>query len=82
MGKPVRIMMERNEDMVYSGHRHPFLGRYKVGFTAEGRLTGLKVDVYSNCGHSADLSIPVRHHALWCLSSLSLGLRESCDSHY
>ena len=60
VGVPVRIMMERHEDMVYSGHRHPFLGRYRVGFTDEGKLTALKVDLYSNCGHSADLSIAVR----------------------
>ena len=23
-GKPVRVMLDRDEDMVMSGHRHPF----------------------------------------------------------
>ena len=27
---PVRIMLDRNEDMIESGGRHPFLGKYKV----------------------------------------------------
>ena len=27
---PVRVMLDRNEDMMTSGTRHPFLGRYKV----------------------------------------------------
>ena len=26
-GRPVRIMLDRDEDMVTSGSRHPFLGR-------------------------------------------------------
>ncbi len=28
---PVRIMLGRNEDMITSGGRHPFLAKYKVG---------------------------------------------------
>ena len=29
-GRPVRLMLDRDEDMITSGWRHPFLGRYKV----------------------------------------------------
>ena len=29
--RPVRVILERNEDMVASGGRHPFLGKYRVG---------------------------------------------------
>lgn len=29
-GRPVRCMLDRDEDMLISGGRHPFLGRYKV----------------------------------------------------
>ena len=59
VGRPVRIMLDRNEDMVYSGQRHPFLGNYKVGFTSEGKLTALEMSLYSNGGHSCDLSVAV-----------------------
>ena len=54
--RPVRIMLDRNEDMQSSGGRHPFLGRYKVGFTSEGRVTALDLRLYSNGGASLDLS--------------------------
>lgn len=59
---PVRIMLDRNEDMLSSGGRHPFLGKYKVGFTSEGRITALDLQLYSNGGISADLSIAVSIH--------------------
>ena len=52
-------MLDRNEDMLSSGGRHPFLGHYKVGFTSEGRITALDLQLYSNGGISADLSISV-----------------------
>lgn len=28
--RPVRIVLDRDEDMATTGHRHPFLGRYKA----------------------------------------------------
>nr|XP_014352837.1 PREDICTED: xanthine dehydrogenase/oxidase [Latimeria chalumnae] len=30
LGKPVRCMLDRDEDMLVTGGRHPFLGRYKI----------------------------------------------------
>ncbi|CAI8021900.1 Xanthine dehydrogenase/oxidase [Geodia barretti] len=62
--RPVRIMLDRNEDMMTSGGRHPFLGVYKVGFTSQGRITALDLKLYSNGGISADLSIPVMQRAV------------------
>lgn len=29
--RPVRLCLDRDEDMQMSGHRHAFLGKYKVG---------------------------------------------------
>ena len=49
-------MLDRDEDMGYKGGRHPYLGRYKVGFTNEGLLLAADIVVYSNAGHSLDLS--------------------------
>ncbi|XP_030304646.1 xanthine dehydrogenase/oxidase isoform X3 [Calypte anna] len=42
VGRPVRCMLDRDEDMLISGGRHPFLGRYKVrklNLYNEGDLT-------------------------------------------
>ena len=30
VGKPVRCMLDRDEDMMSTGTRHPFLAKYKV----------------------------------------------------
>ncbi|CAN2388442.1 acting on CH or CH2 groups [Pristimantis euphronides] len=55
-GRPVRCMLDRDEDMLITGGRHPFLGRYKVGFKKTGQITALEVSYYSNAGNSCDLS--------------------------
>ena len=39
--RPVRCMLDQDEDMMSTGIRHPFLARYKVGFDATGKLTAL-----------------------------------------
>lgn len=30
--RPVRCMLDRDEDMLITGGRHPFYAKYKVGF--------------------------------------------------
>lgn len=60
LNRPVRCCLERDEDMMSSGGRHPFLGKYKVGFTKEGKVLSLQMKLYSNAGNSCDLSNPVR----------------------
>ncbi|XP_031784418.1 xanthine dehydrogenase isoform X1 [Nasonia vitripennis] len=56
--KPVRCMLDRDEDMMITGTRHPFLFKYKVGFSNEGLIKVLEVYVYANVGCSWDLSGP------------------------
>ncbi|KAJ1813892.1 hypothetical protein LPJ75_002996, partial [Coemansia sp. RSA 2598] len=62
--KPVRIMLDRDEDMRTSGQRHPFLGRWTVGVSRDGRIQALRMQVYSNGGFSHDLSIGVLERAV------------------
>uniref|UniRef100_A0A8C9SVW9 Xanthine dehydrogenase/oxidase n=1 Tax=Scleropages formosus TaxID=113540 RepID=A0A8C9SVW9_SCLFO len=65
VAKPVRCMLDRDEDMLVTGGRHPFLGRYKVGFMKTGRIVSLEVTYYSNAGNSADLSLSILERALF-----------------
>jgi xanthine dehydrogenase/oxidase len=58
-GRPVRYMLTREEDMVTSGQRHPFLGKWKVGVNNDGKIQALDVDVFNNAGWSMDLSAAV-----------------------
>lgn len=63
-GRPVRIKLSRGLDMQMTGKRHPFLGRYEVGFDARGELLALKVELIADGGWSCDLSPPVLMRAM------------------
>ncbi|KAK2736593.1 hypothetical protein FQN57_000710 [Myotisia sp. PD_48] len=62
--KPVRCMLNRDEDIITSGQRHPFLCRWKVAVSKDGKLLALDADLYENSGHSQDLSAAVMARAL------------------
>lgn len=57
--RPVRCMLDRDEDMLITGTRHPFLFKYKVAFTQEGLITACEIECYNNAGWSMDLSFSV-----------------------
>ncbi|XP_051979767.1 aldehyde oxidase 6 [Xyrauchen texanus] len=58
-GRPVRCVLERGEDMLITGGRHPVWGKYKVGFTKDGRITAADFQYYANSGNTADESVLV-----------------------
>lgn len=62
--KAVRCMLNRDEDMLTSGQRHPFLAHWKVGVNNDGKLVALDADVFCNAGWSQDLSGAVCDRAL------------------
>jgi xanthine dehydrogenase large subunit len=62
--RPVKLRLNRDDDMQATGKRHPFLIRYDVGFDAEGRVLGLDMTLAANAGNVADLSPSVVTRAL------------------
>lgn len=64
-GRPIKLRLDRDEDFMVTGKRHPFAYDYDVGFDATGRITGLKLQMAANCGFSADLSGPVADRAVF-----------------
>lgn len=62
--KPVRYMLTREEDMVTSGQRHPFLAKYKVGVNKDGKIMALDCDIFNNAGWTFDLSASVCERAM------------------
>ena len=62
--KVVRFMLDREQDMVSSGTRHPTLCRYKIGYDGLGRMLALEAEIYLNAGYTADLSFAVLEKAL------------------
>ena len=62
--RPVRCMLNRDDDISTSGQRHPFLARYKVAVNKDGKLQALDADVFANAGWSQDLSGAVLDRSL------------------
>jgi len=63
--RPVKMRLDRDDDFLVTGKRHPFAYDYEVGFDDDGRVTGLKLVLAANCGWSADLSGPVADRAVF-----------------
>ncbi|XP_063114788.1 aldehyde oxidase 2 isoform X1 [Cavia porcellus] len=55
-GRPVRLVLDRDEDMLITGGRHPLFGKYKVGFMDSGRIKALDIQCYINGGCVLDYS--------------------------
>jgi xanthine dehydrogenase large subunit len=63
-GRPVRLRLNRTQDLTLTGKRHPYLARWTVAFDDHGRLLALDAEVYSDGGWSLDLSEPVMARTL------------------
>jgi xanthine dehydrogenase large subunit len=64
-GAPVKLRLDRDEDFMITGKRHPFTYDWTVGFDSQGGILGLKLDMLVHCGFSADLSGPVADRAIF-----------------
>jgi nicotinate dehydrogenase large molybdopterin subunit len=48
--RPVRMIWDRQESLVASTKRHPFLMRYRTGATSEGTITAQEVEILGDAG--------------------------------
>nr|XP_060621769.1 aldehyde oxidase 2-like [Anolis sagrei ordinatus] len=55
-GCPVRFILERDDDMLILGGRHPLWGKYKVGFMNDGKIKAVDLEFYINGGCTLDES--------------------------
>ena len=64
-GRPVKLRLDRDVDMIMTGKRHDFLIDYRVGFDGRGVIRGADMVLASRCGMSADLSLAVNDRAMY-----------------
>ncbi len=64
-GRPAKFRLDRDDDMISTGKRHPFRIRYEVGFDDQGFINGIDLELASLCGMSADLSAPINDRAMF-----------------
>ena len=63
-GKPVKLRVDRDDDFLITGRRHPFEIDYEVGFDSSGRVLAVAATLIGNAGFSTDLSPPVMTRAI------------------
>ena len=68
-GRPVRMQLDRDLDMMITGKRHPFHSKYAAGYDDQGRLLAARVELVSDGGWSLDLSQPILDRALFHLDN-------------
>jgi xanthine dehydrogenase large subunit len=55
-GKHVKIYLNRRDDMVCTGKRHPYSSDFKIGVAADGKILAFEATYYQNSGAATDLS--------------------------
>jgi len=63
-GRPVKLRLPRETDMIATGKRHGFDYRYTVGFDDEGRVQALDAALAADAGWSLDMTPGVMARAL------------------
>ena len=61
----MKIRLARADDVLTTGKRHHFVSRYSVGFTHEGVLSALQMELAAGCGMSPDLSDAIVDRAMF-----------------
>ena len=69
-GRPCRVRLNRDQDILMTGKRHPFLAKFDAGFDSTGKIVALDVELFSNGGWSLDLSLPICDRALFHLDNV------------
>lgn len=64
-GRPAKVVYDRDDDIMITGKRHDFRIDYRVGFEADGRISGVEFDQALRCGMSWDLSEPIGDRAMF-----------------
>ncbi len=63
--KPARLVLNKDDDMIVTGKRHPFCNDYQVAFDEQGKLQALHVDFYTDGGAYIDLTPAILQRAMF-----------------
>ena len=63
--RPVKIKLNRDEDMRLTGKRHPYDADFKIGLARSGKILAYQVEFFQNAGAVADLSLAILERTLF-----------------
>ncbi|MEE2929709.1 MAG: molybdopterin cofactor-binding domain-containing protein, partial [Pseudomonadota bacterium] len=64
-GRPAKLRLDRDDDMIMTGKRHDFAIDYQAGFDQNGVLQSAVFELASRCGFSTDLSLAINDRAMF-----------------
>jgi len=65
LNKPVKLLLDRSDDLRMTGKRHPYSTDYKMGLSKEGKILVYEATFYQNAGAVADLSTAILERTLF-----------------
>ena len=65
LNKPVKLVLNRMDDIRMTGKRHPYSSDYKIGLTADGKILAYEATYFQNAGAFADLSPAILDRTLF-----------------
>lgn len=65
LNKPVKLILDREDDMIATGKRHPYSSDFKIGLDKDLKIMAYEVDFYQNGGAAADLSPAIMERTLF-----------------
>ncbi len=64
LGCPIKLRVDRDDDMTITGKRHGFEYDYEVGYDEQGVIRAARIELAAGAGFSADLTGPVTTRAV------------------
>jgi xanthine dehydrogenase large subunit len=65
LNRPVKLALNRHEDMLMTGKRHPYSSDFKLGLKKDGAILAYEVTYYQDAGAAADLSTAILERTLF-----------------
>lgn len=62
--RPARAILSKDDDMAFTGKRHPYKGFYKVGFNKQGVIQALETKLFADGGAYTDVSPAILQRAV------------------
>lgn len=65
LNRPVKLILERQDDMYATGKRHPYSSDFTIGLDKDLKIQCFEVEYYQNGGAAADLSPAIMERTLF-----------------
>ena len=65
LNKPVKLILDRHDDLKMTGKRHPYESTFKIGLDKDLKIRAFEVQFLQNSGAAADLSPAIAERTLF-----------------